>query len=77
MTTATERLTNSQVAERLDMSPSGVSRLRSGDRRPKPDLVHRILDTFVNRDPDLKLYGYEALTTGGEQQTRFLERIWG
>jgi transcriptional regulator with XRE-family HTH domain len=40
--TETPPLTNSQVAEALGLSESGVSRLRSGDRLPSLDVMQTI-----------------------------------
>ena len=44
--TTTPPLTNSQVAEALGLSESGVSRLRSGDRLPSLDVMQKIEDVY-------------------------------
>jgi hypothetical protein len=60
------------------MSVSGVSRLRSGDRRASFPVVERILDTYGEEwGLTRRLDGYKALAAGGEDQVNFLASIWG
>lgn len=75
MTTAT-RLTNPEIAATIHMSVSGVSRLRSGTRRPSISVAMAILDHYCASD-QLKSFGLAALGAGGEDQAEFLASIWG
>jgi transcriptional regulator with XRE-family HTH domain len=68
------RLTNPEIAERIGMTATGVSRLRSGNRRPSVLVAERILSEFA---PDRYQEGVVAFSDSGEAQVRFLESIFG
>lgn len=51
--TTTRPLSNREVAERLDVHFTTVSRLRRGERDPSTDLIRRICDEFAVDRRDL------------------------
>jgi hypothetical protein len=70
------RLTNSDIAETLDMSVSGVSRLRSGTRQASVRIAGAIIDAYCST-PELRQEGMAALASGGQRQAEFLSSLWG
>jgi transcriptional regulator with XRE-family HTH domain len=66
-------LTNRRVAQLLDLTHSGVSRIRSGDRLPSIDLmstIAKVLDWPVNEQFAARDKGRDAYKTGFEEAVR-------
>lgn len=78
MSPTATRLTNSEIAETIHMSVSGISRLRSGSRRPSLSVAAAILDAYLSDDdPNDTVEAYVAFSAGGQQQATFLAKLWG
>lgn len=71
------RLTNQEVAERLDLAHSTVSRIRRGDRATSVEVIHRISQEFGVPTDELVAAASSAHRGDKYPWIRLMEKTFG